>query len=160
MKMIAAVSKNWGIGKNGDLLFSIPADMKFFRETTKGSTVVMGRKTLDSFPGGNPLKNRVNIVLTNDKNFRRDGVIVCHTKDEILEKVKNNDNVFVIGGEAIYHMFLEDCSEAYITKVDATADADKFLDNLDLLPEWQIIEKSEIIEDNGYNIQFVKYVKK
>lgn len=157
MKMIAAVSKNWGIGKNGDLLFSIPQDMKFFRETTKGATVIMGRKTLDSFPGGNPLKNRVNIVLTRNTDFCREGVIVCHTKEEVLAAVKESDNVFVIGGAEIYKMFLPECDTAYITKVDAEADADAFIENLDQNPQWTLAEKSEPIEDNGYVIHFCKY---
>ena len=159
MNMIVAVSKNWGIGKNGDLLFSIPQDMKFFRETTKGSTVIMGRKTLDSFPGGNPLRNRVNVVLTRDAGFNRDGVVVCHSKDEVLEAVKSSDNIFVIGGAEIYKLFLSDCDTAYITKVDADADADTFIENLDENPDWTLSESSETIEDNGYSFRFCKYTK-
>ena len=160
MKMIVAVSKNWGIGKNGDLLFSIPSDMKFFRETTKGATVIMGRKTLDSFPGGKPLKNRINIVLTNDKNFAREGVVVCHSKEEVLAETEKYDNVFVIGGGAIYSMFLENCHTAYITKVNADADADTFIDNFDNLSEWELSEESLPSEDNGYVLRFCKYTKR
>ena len=159
MKLIAAVSKNWGIGKNGNLLFSIPTDMKFFRETTKGAAVIMGRKTLDSFPGGNPLKNRVNIVLTRDENFEREGVFVCRTKEEALEKAAGYENVFVIGGEAIYSMFAEDCTEAYITKVDEAADADKFLKNFDEDPGWKLQKESEPVVENGHKFTFCTYVK-
>lgn len=159
MKIIAAVSEDWGIGKDGDLLFSIPKDMKFFREKTLGSAVVMGRKTLDSFPGGNPLKNRTNIVLTNDKDFSRAGVIVCHSKQEVLDTIKNLPQVFIIGGEMIYSMFLDDCDTAYITKVQAKSDCDKYLDNLDELTQWTLEYETEILEDNGYNFTFCKYTK-
>ena len=157
LKMIVAVDSNWGIGKNGDLLFSIPEDMKFFRTTTQGSTVIMGRKTLDSFPGGKPLKNRENIVLTNNASFEREGAIVCFSKEEVLEKVKNAESCFVIGGAAIYDMFLENCSVAYITKVFANGDADRFITNLDDSCEWELTEQSEEKEDNGYKFVFCKY---
>ncbi len=160
MKMIAAVSKDWGIGKDNDLLFSIPQDMKFFRETTKGATVVMGRKTLDSFPNGAALKNRVNIVVTRDKDFERENVLVCHSKEEVLKLVEGNDYVFIIGGEAIYNMFLENCDLAYITKVDSHKDSDKFFPNLDELSDWELSEISEEIEDNGYSLNFCTYKRK
>lgn len=157
MKMIAAVSKSWGIGKEGELLFRIPADMKFFREKTTGAAVLMGRKTLDSFPGGKPLKNRVNIVLTKNKDFSREGVVVCNTSEEALAEAKKYPEVFVIGGADIYKLFLSECSEAYITKVDADAPADKFIDNLDARPEWRLEKKSETQQDNGYKFCFCLY---
>lgn len=160
MKMIAAVSKNWGIGKEGKLLFRIPADMKFFRETTNGSAVIMGRKTLDSFPNSAPLKNRVNIVLTRDENFFREEAIICHTPEEILDEAKKYSNIFIIGGAEIYKIFLSECSEAYITKVEADAPADKFIDNLDELPDWKLADMSEPHEDNGYTFRFCRYTKK
>lgn len=159
MILIAAASQNWGIGKDGKLLFSIPSDMKFFRETTSGAAVIMGRKTLDSFPGGKPLKNRVNIVLTNDKSFSREGAVVCHTKGEALEKAAAYDRVFVIGGEAIYSLFLDQCDTAYITKVSEFADADKFLPNLDELPGWHMESQSEPISENGHTFTFCTYRK-
>lgn len=158
--MIVAVSQNWGIGKNGNLLFKIPQDMKFFRTTTMGAAVVMGRKTLDSFPNGAPLKNRTNIVLTKNPNFVRDGVIVCHTKQEVLQQTLNYETVFVIGGSEIYHLFSEYCDTAYVTKVFSDADADKFIENFDLLPQWQLSEQSEPIEDNGHTISFCRYERK
>ncbi len=160
MKMIVAVSQSWGIGKNGDLLFKIPKDMKFFRETTTGAAIIMGRKTLDSFPNGAPLKNRVNIVLTNNPDFVREGVVVCHSEEEILVEASKHDKVFVIGGSAIYEMFLKYCDTAYVTKVFADADADKFIQNLDSSPEWQLAEHSEDLEDNGYTISFCRYERK
>jgi dihydrofolate reductase len=160
MKMIAAVSRNWGIGKDGKLLFKIPADMKFFRETTSGAAVIMGRKTLDSFPNGAPLKNRINIVLTTDKNFSRDGVVVCHSKEEALLQAEKHTEVFVIGGETIYSMFLDECETAYITKVDADAEADKFIANLDELSDWRLTEALPAQNDNGYTFSFCRYEKK
>lgn len=160
MKMIAAVSKSWGIGRDNGLLFHIPADMKFFRETTMGCAVVMGRKTLDSFPNGAPLKNRVNIVLTQDTDFSRESVIVCHTKEEVLAKAKEFPEVFIIGGEMVYRLFLQDCDTAYITKVDADTQADKYIDDLDKDPQWYLTEESEVLEDNGYTFTFCKYTKR
>ena len=109
MKLIVNVDRQWNIGCDNGLLFSIPEDMKFFRQTTTGKVVVMGRKTLDSFPGGRPLKNRVNIVLTRDSSFEREGTLVCHSVQEVFDAVKdyNTDDVFVIGGESVYKMFLD-----------------------------------------------------
>lgn len=160
MKMIAAVSKDWGIGMKNGLLFSIPADMKFFRETTKDNVVIMGRKTLESFPGGKPLKNRINIVLTSDKSYETDA-IVCNTKDEAVRaaaKYKDKD-VFIIGGASIYNLFEDMCDTAYITKVRASAPCDIYLKNLDSDKNWIMSEESEIKKDNGYEFTFCKYVK-
>ena len=105
MNLIVAVDKNWAIGMDNKLLVSIPQDMKFFRETTKGKVVAMGRKTLESFPGGQPLKNRVNVVLTSDKKYNVKGIVVVHSIDEMVEELKkyNDEDIFVIGGESICH---------------------------------------------------------
>lgn len=159
MNLIVAVSKNYGIGKNGGLLFSLPTDMKFFRETTQNSAVITGRKTLESFPGGKPLKNRVNIVLTRDENFSAEGAVVCRTKDEALKKASEYDKVFVIGGEEIYKLFLPECDTAYVTKVESCADADKFFPNLDTSPEWRLAKASEPITENGHTFAFCTYKK-
>lgn len=132
MNLIVAVSENWGIGKNGDLLFHIKEDMKYFRQKTIGNTVVMGRKTLDSMPGGLPLKDRENIVLTRDLEFKRDGVIAVHSVDELMEKIKGMDkDVFVIGGGEIYSLLLPYCDKAYVTKVYADKEADTFFEDLE-----------------------------
>ena len=88
MNLIVAVDSNWAIGKENKLLVSIPQDMKFFRETTKGKVVAMGRKTLESFPGGQPLKNRTNIILTRNPNYQVKGAIICHSIEEVLEELK------------------------------------------------------------------------
>ena len=112
MNLIVAVDSNWAIGKENKLLVSIPQDMKFFRETTKGKVVAMGRKTLESFPGGQPLKNRVNVVLTTDKNYKVKDTVIVHSVEEMVEELKkyNSEDVYVIGGESIYRQLLPYCT--------------------------------------------------
>ena len=154
MNLIVAVDKNWAIGKDNKLLVSIPDDMKFFRETTTGKVVVMGRKTLESFPGGKPLKNRVNIVLTRDSNYQVKDAVVVHSKDELDKELKKYtpDDIFVIGGESIYKMLLDECSRAFVTYVDYSYDADTYFPNLDEKPEWKLAQESE--EQTYYDIEF------
>lgn len=160
MKMIVAVSENWGIGKDNNLLFSIPEDMKFFRTTTANSVVIMGRKTLESFPGKKPLKNRINIVLTKDPDYETEAR-VCTSKEEVMKTLETieNKNVFVIGGESIYRLFEPECDTAYITKVKAGADADTFFINLDESPDWVLSDETEEKEDNGYKFSFCTYTR-
>ena len=157
MKAIVAVDKNWGIGKNNDLLFSIPEDMKFFRATTLNKVVVMGRKTLESFPNGEPLKNRVNIVLSSELN--KDGCITVKNIEELKKVLKefNDEDVFVIGGASVYKLLLPYVKKALITKVDADGEATAFFENLDELENWQLEKESEEIETNGYKIKFTEY---
>lgn len=158
MNLIAAVSNNWGIGKDGDLLFHIKEDMKFFKETTINNVVVMGRKTLESFPNGNPLRDRVNIVLTRNTEFKKDGTVTVNSVDELLEEIKKYDEeVFVIGGGEVYSLLLPYCNKAYITRVNAEKDADTFLLNLDAAPEWSIISESEVFDNGKVTYQFVTY---
>ena len=157
MKLIVAVSENWGIGKDGGLLFSVPKDMKFFRETTMGKIVILGRKNLESFPGGKPLKNRTNIILTRNKNFVCEDAIVASSIDEVLALELDREEMFVIGGEEIYSQMLKYCDTAYVTKVNAAVPADKFMVNLDESDEWELSGESEEIEDNGYMIKFCTY---
>ena len=154
MNLIVAVDRNWAIGKNNQLLVSIPDDMKFFRETTTGKVVVMGRKTLESFPNGKPLKNRINIVLTNNTSYKVDGAIVVHSKEELDAQLSkyNSDDIFVIGGESIYRLLLDDCNRAFVTYVDYAYDADTYFPNLDEKPEWKMTEESE--EQTYYDIEF------
>ncbi len=154
MNLIVAVDRNWAIGKDNKLLVSIPDDMKFFRETTTGKVVVMGRKTLESFPGGKPLKNRVNIVMTRDANYNVKDAIIVHSKEELDAELKkyNSDDIFVIGGESIYRMLLDDCSRAFVTYVDYAYDADTYFPNLDEKSEWKLAEESE--EQTYYDIEF------
>ena len=157
MKLIAAVSENWGIGKNNKLLFNIPKDMKFFRETTLGKTVILGRKNLESFPGGKPLKNRTNIVLTHSMDFSKDDILTAHSIEELLAMPEVDENSFVIGGESVYRQLLPYCDTCYITMVYETPDCDRFMVNLDESAEWELAEKSENIEDNGHIISFCTY---
>ena len=159
MNLIAAVDKNWAIGRNNKLLVSIPDDMKFFRQTTTGKVVVMGRKTLESFPNGQPLKNRVNIVLTSDKNYKVKDAIVVHDLDELHKELEqyNSEDVYVIGGESIYRQLLDECDVAHITKIDYAYDADAYFPNLDEKEEWQITEDSD--EQTYFDLEyyFLKY---
>ncbi len=157
MQLIAAVSENWGIGKDNALLFRIPQDMKFFREMTTGKVVVMGRKNLESFPGGKPLKNRTNIVLSKNPEFKCDGAEVCSSVEEVLKLPYDDEDIFVIGGETVYRQMLEYCDICYITKVYETVPADKFMVNLDEADDWRLTEESEEIQDNGHTIQFCRY---
>ena len=163
MIAIAAVDNNWNIGNDGDLLFSIPQDMKFFRQTTSGKVVIMGRKTLDSFPGGKALKNRVNIVLTRNADFEREDVIVCTSVEDALDYVGrfDPDDVYVIGGQSVYEAFLPYCESALITHVYTVApEADKKFPDLSALDGWYCAEKSEEYEENGYRFTFCKYKKR
>lgn len=154
MKIIVAADKNWGIGVNNNLLVSIPADMKFFRETTTGNVVVMGRKTLESFPNGLPLKNRVNVVLTKDVNYQVKGAIIVHSMDELKEALKeyDSDNVYVIGGATIYEQLIDYCDTAYVTKIDYSYEADVYFPNLDEKQEWEMVEESE--EQTYFDLEY------
>ena len=162
MNLIAAVDKNWAIGRNNKLLVSIPDDMKFFRETTTGKVVVMGRKTLESFPGKKPLKNRVNIVLTSDNSYQVDGAVIVHDMDEMHEELKKYDSqdIYVIGGESIYRQLLDECDVAHITKIDFSYEADAWFPNLDEKEEWVVTADSE--EQTYFDLEyyFYKYEKK
>ena len=158
MKAIVAVDKNWGIGKKNDLLFSLPADMAYFREKTLNKIVVMGSNTLKSFPNGKPLKNRTNIVLF-PGGEKRDDCIIVQSLDELREELKKYpaDDVFIIGGAMFYKTMLPYCSEVLVTKVDADGGAEVFYENLDNLPNWSCVSSSEPQETNGYNIRFTVY---
>ena len=162
MNIIAAVDANWAIGNKNRLLTSIPADMKFFREKTTGHVVVMGRKTLESFPNGLPLKNRTNIVLTANRSYQAKGAIIVHTKEELLEELKKYDSkeLYVIGGGSIYEMLLPYCDTAYITKIDHVYAADTYFPNLDKMDDWEMTEVSE--EQTCFDLEYVfaKYERK
>ena len=158
MKAILHADKEWGIGKKNGLMFSIPADMKFFRETTTGTVVVMGSNTLKSFPGGNPLKNRTNIVLYPDGE-KRDDCIVVGSLDELFAELKKYDpeKIYVIGGAMMYKTLLPYCTEVLVTKVDAVGGADAYFENLDENPNFELVYESDPIETNGYQIKFTTY---
>ena len=158
MKAIVVDNKNWGIGKNNDLLFRLPADMKHFRETTSGKVVVMGSNTLLSFPEGKPLKNRTNIVLWPDGE-KRDDCIIVNSLGELFAEIKKYDQskVFVIGGAMMYKTLLPYCDEVLVTKVDAVGDADAFFEDLDKNPDFELVYISDPVETNGYSIRFATY---
>lgn len=154
MKAIVCADKNWGIGYQNRLLVSIPSDMKFFRETTTGNVIVMGRKTLESFPNGMPLKNRVNIVMTRDKKYDVKGAVIVHSEEELMKELEKYDSekVYVIGGESIYRMMLPHCKQVYVTKVDRAFQADTFFPNLDEMDDWKMTEEGE--EQTCFDLEF------
>lgn len=162
MNLIVAADKNWGIGKDNKLLVSIPSDMKFFRQETMGKVVVMGRKTLESFPNGLPLKNRTNVVLTSDKNYQVKDAVIVHNIDEVLEELKkyDDDEIYVIGGGKVYEELLPYCDVAHVTKIDFAFEADTHFPNLDEDPEWEITAASD--EQTYFDLEytFVKYERK
>ncbi len=159
MNLIAAVDRNWAIGYKNELLVRIPEDQKWFRETTTGKAVIMGRKTLESFPNKSPLKNRLNVVITSDMNYSVPGAVVVHSIDEAVEAVRDyaDDDVYVIGGESIYRQMLPLCSTAHITKVDYAYQADAHFPDLDKEEGWKITETSD--ERTYFDIiyEFIKY---
>ena len=159
MNLIVAVDNNWAIGNKNKLLVSIPNDMKHFREETTGKVVVLGRKTLETFPQGLPLKNRTNIILTKNQNFKVKDAIVVHSLEDLLEELKNyeTEDVYVIGGDSVYKQLLPYCNVAHVTKVDHEYEADTYFPNLDKDPAWQITAESD--EQTYFDLpyQFLKY---
>lgn len=154
MNLIVAVDKNWAIGKENKLLVSIPADMKFFRETTKGNIVVMGRKTLESFPQQQPLKNRVNIVISRNPDYKvKDAIVVGSVEEAVEECKKHEGEVYVIGGESIYRAMLPYCKTALITKIDHAYEADTYFPNLDEDPVWELTGETE--EQTYFDLEYV-----
>ena len=162
MNLILSADKNWAIGKDNQLLVRIPSDMKFFREMTTGKVVVMGRKTLESFPNGLPLKNRINIVLKKNLDYKVKGALIVHTKEQLFKELWQYDskNIYVIGGESIYRMLLDQCDTAFVTKIDYIYEADTYVPNLDELPEWEITQESEEQTYFDLEYRFVTYQKR
>ena len=154
MNLIVNVDSNWAIGYRGKLLVSIPEDMKFFRSETTGKVVVLGRKTLDTFPGGQPLKNRTNTILTRNPNYQVKGAIICHSVEEVLEELKkyNSEDVYIIGGDSIYKEFLPYCDVAHVTRTDHVYDADAWFPNLEEDPAWVLTGESE--EKTYFDLEF------
>ena len=158
MNIIVAVYSDWGIGCSGTQPIVLPEDRKFFKETTDGGTVIVGRRTFEDF-GGKPLPNRRNIIITNDRNFKADGAVVVHSAIEALSEVKREDpnKVFVIGGQSIYTMLMPACKCAYVTKIELAPQSDTFFPDLDNKPGWQLFERSETFESNGVKYSFWTY---
>ena len=158
MKAILHVDKEWGIGKSNALMFRIPEDMKFFKQTTVGNVVVLGANTLKSFPNVKPLKDRVNIVFY-PQGEKRDDCTVVGSLEELFCEIKkyDTDNVFVIGGAMTYKTLLPYCDEVLVTKVDAVGGADTFFENLDNNSDFKLIYERPYVETNGYKIKFTTY---
>lgn len=161
--MIAVLSadKNWAIGYKGELLVRIPNDMKMFRNLTTGNVIVMGRKTLESFPNAQPLPNRVNIVMTQNPDYEAKGCVIVHNTEELMEELKNypDKQIYVVGGESIYRELLPYCEEAYVTRIDYEYQADRYFPNLDEMEDWELYEEGE--EETFFSIEyyFNKYRK-
>lgn len=162
MKLIAAVDNHWAIGYKGQLLVSIRADQINFKKHTINNTVILGRKTLDTFPNGLPLPQRRNIILSAKKDYKVKNAEVVHSVDELLELVKdvNDDELFVIGGESIYRQLLPYCHEAIITKIDYVYQADAFVPNLDEDEDWECVEESEEMTCFDISFKYCKYIRK
>ena len=157
MKLIAAVDKNWAIGFKGKLLASIRADQMNFKKLTLGKVVVLGRKTMDTFPGGRPLAQRRNIILSRNPEYKVKDAEVVHSKEELLELIVkekiNSDDVFIIGGESLYKEFLPLCDTAIITKINYSYEADAYFPNLDKDDEWECVEEGE--EQTCFDMEFI-----
>ena len=157
MDLIVAVDNNWAIGNKGELLVSIPEDMKFFRQTTMGSVVVLGRKTLAGFPNGLPLKGRDNIILSTNADYKVKDAVVVHSREELLEELKkySDKQIYVIGGGAVYNMLLPYCKYAHVTKINYSYQADTHFPNLDMLDNWKIVEDSD--EHTYFDLEYYFY---
>ena len=162
MNLIVAVDSNWAIGNKNQLLVRIPADHKYFREITTGKVVVLGRKTLETFPQGMPLKNRTNIILSTNPDYHVKDAIVVHSLEELFEELKQYDtkDVYIIGGASVYRELLSYCDVAHVTKIDRAYEADSYFPNLDQMEEWQITADSEEQTYFDLEYRFLKYEKK
>jgi len=160
LSLIVNVTTEWGIGCGGELLVTIPADMKRFRELTTGKTVLLGRLTLDTFPGGRPLKNRRNIILSADPEDTVEGADVVHTVAELDALLRTvQEEVVVIGGESIYRLMLDRCDRAYITRTYGEFQADRFFPDLDKDPHWRQGDVSPLMEHEGIFFRYIDYYR-
>lgn len=162
MNCIVAVDENWAIGYQNELLVRIPADQKFFRQETTGKVVVLGRKTLESFPQGRPLPNRTNIVVSTKKDYKVKDAIVVHSIEEAMEVLKGypEEDIYVIGGDSIYKQMLPYCDVAHVTKIDHTYAADTYFPNLDEMDDWEITADSDEQVYFDLTYHFLKYERK
>lgn len=162
MNVIVAVDNNWAIGNKNQLLIRIPNDHKHFREETTGKVVVLGRKTLETFPQGLPLKNRTNIILSKDPDYQVKDAIVVHSVEELLEELKkyNDEDIYIIGGDSVYRQMLPYCNVAHVTKIDHEYEADAYFPNLDEEEDWEITADSD--EQTYFDVayEFLKYERR
>lgn len=159
MNLIVAVDENWAIGNKNELLVRIPADHKMFRRETTGKVVVSGRKTLETFPQGLPLKNRTNIIMSSNPSYKVKDAVVVHSVEELLKELEqyHTEDIYVTGGESVYRQMLPYCDVAHVTKIDHAYEADAYFPNLDEMPEWQVTAGSD--EQSYFDItyHFLKY---
>ena len=158
MNAIVAVDRNWAIGKEGDQLIYIPADLKRFKELTMGHPVILGRKTLATFPGGRPLKGRRNLILSRNPDFAPEGGEVYPDLDSLLARAP--EDAFVIGGASVYEALLDRCDTVYVTRIDKAWEADCWFPNLDAMSDWVVTEESEVQEHEGVPYRYVTYKRK
>lgn len=159
MELVVAVDRNWAIGRRGELLYRIPADLKHFKALTLGHPVILGRKTLETFPGGRPLPGRANLILSRNPDFTVEGATVYPDLDALIAAAP--EDAFVIGGESVYRALLDRCGTAHVTKIDSAAPAaDAFFPDLDADPEWEAVETSEVLEHEGLPFRYVTYRRK
>ena len=162
MNFIVAVDQNYAIGYKNDLLYTLKQDMQYFRQTTLNKVVVMGDNTFYSFPGKKALKNRINIVLTLNQDFNEPDTIAVHDFKELSQEIAkyNPEDVFIIGGASVYTQLIPYCKKGYITKINGSKQADRFLLNLDEMPNWTLVEKSSDMQEDGYTFNFCIYENK
>ena len=162
MNLIVAVDNNWAIGCKNRLLVRIPADHKNFRQETTGKVVVLGRKTLETFPQGMPLPNRLNIILSTNPDYKVKDAVVVHDKEELDAELKKypTEDVYIIGGESVYRMMLPECNVVHVTKIDHDYEADAYFPDLDQDGAWEVTAQSE--EQTYFDLPyyFVKYERK
>lgn len=163
MKIIVATEKNWGIGKDNQLLVHLPGDLKFFREQTVGKVIILGRKTLETFPGGKPLPKRVNVIVSSNPDFSKDGCIIASSVEDAVRKALEaageggSDAVMVCGGASIYEQMLPLCDTCIITRMDQEFESDRFFPNLDEDPAFEVVWESQPQEENGVTYRFREY---
>ena len=160
MIAIVAVDKNWGIGKDGEQLIYITEDLKRFKAFTTGNTIILGRKTMYTFPGAKPLKNRRNLILSRNPEFRPEGAEVFPDLESLMEKVTDSENTYVVGGASVYHTMIGQCDRAFITKIDAEYPADCWFPTLDEDPNWEVVSEGEWMEEDGVRFRYVDYKRK
>lgn len=155
MHLIVAVDEHWAIGKGGDQLIYLSADLKHFKELTTGHPVILGRKTLATFPGGRPLKGRRNLILSATPGYAVEGAEVFADLNALLAAAPEDS--FVIGGESVYRALLDRCSTAYVTRIHSSFPADRYFPDLDADPDWTVSERGEVLEEKGVTFQYVTY---
>lgn len=162
MNCIVVADSNWGIGRDNDLLVHLPGDLKYYKEKTIGKVIVIGRKTLESFPGGKPLPGRTNLVLTGNMEYSNDACVVCHGMDELREKMAGyrDEDIFISGGESIYNQFIDECDVLYVTRLESAFPADRHFRNLDEDDRFEVTWESGTYEENGVRYRFVRYDRK